>query len=126
MDDWDEKPTLLVLQEEKSAKEQAETMEYLTPLSERFQANVKEGFDKFDILFTVANDDEHKVVKAARKMIGCDLSDTSTRVVLLRLNDRSPHYYAFDGVISTSSLACFLEAYMAGALNKLPLRGAGM
>ena len=59
-------------------------------------------------------------------MIGCDLSDTSTRVVLLRLNDRSPHYYAFDGVISTSSLACFLEAYMAGALNKLPLRGAGM
>jgi len=126
LDDWDEKPTLLVLQEEKSAKEQAETMEYLTPLSERFQANVKEGFDKFDILFTVANDDEHKVVKAARKMIGCDLSDTSTRVVLLKLNDRSPHYYAFDGVISTSSLACFLEAYMAGALNKLPLRGAGM
>ena len=86
-------------------------------------ASVKEGFSKFDILFTVANDDEHGVVKAARKMIGCDPSDKATRTVILNLHTRNPAFYAHEGEVSTSAIACFLQAFMAGALQKQPLRG---
>ncbi len=122
-DEWDEKPTLLVLQEAAPPSRQRETMEALKPLSERFMASVKEGFSKFDILFTVANDDEHGVVKAARKMIGCDPSDKATRTVILNLHTRNPAFYAHEGEVSTSAIACFLQAFMAGALQKQPLRG---
>ena len=124
-DEWMGKPTLLVLQESAPHNRQAETVEALRPLSESFMANVKEGFSKFDILFAVANDDEHPVVKAARKMVGCDPSDKSVCTVILVLRSRNPHFFAHGGDLTTSSIACFLQAFMAGALQKQPLRRGG-